>query len=75
MVKRTTIELDEDLLERAKKTLGRGTARATIEEALRRAVDAAEREGADRRSRQARYLASLSVQGDPGVLKSDEMWR
>ncbi|TMF98029.1 MAG: type II toxin-antitoxin system VapB family antitoxin, partial [Chloroflexi bacterium] len=39
MVRRTTIELDEDLVERAKKVLGAKTTRATVEEALRRAVE------------------------------------
>ena len=44
MVKRTTIELDEELLRRAKRALGGGTTRATVEEALRRAADLAEAE-------------------------------
>ena len=75
MTKRTTIELDEQLLERAKRTLGCGTARATIEEALRRAVEATEREREDRQARQAKYLESLAARGDPEILASDEMWR
>jgi Arc/MetJ family transcription regulator len=32
MIKRTTIEIDDDLLNRAKRTLGEATARATVEE-------------------------------------------
>jgi len=36
MIKRTTIEIDEELLVRAKRALGEKTARATVEEALRR---------------------------------------
>jgi Arc/MetJ family transcription regulator len=75
MPKRTTIEIDEDLLERAKRTLGRGTARATIEEALRRAVEATERERVDRRARQVEYLASLGDRADLEILASDEIWR
>ena len=75
MPKRTTIEIDEELLERAKRTLRRGTARATIEEALRQAVDNAEREREDRQSRQARYLASLASRGDAQILSSEAMWR
>jgi Arc/MetJ family transcription regulator len=75
MPKRTTIEIDEELLERAKRSLGRGTARATIEEALRLAVEATELERKDRRARQIEYLASLSKHSDLEVLASDEMWR
>ncbi len=75
MIKRTTIEIDEELLDRAKRTLGRGTTRATIEEALRLAVENSGRERADRRTRQVEYLASLSDRADLGVLASDEMWR
>ena len=41
MARRTTIELDEALLDRAMQALGCTTMRATIEEALRRAVDIA----------------------------------
>ena len=75
MTKRTTIEIDEELLDRAKRTLGRGTARATIEEALRLAVETTERERGDRQIRQSRYLASLAARGDPQILASEEMWR
>jgi Arc/MetJ family transcription regulator len=75
MVKRTTIEIDEELLDRAKRTLGRGTARATIEEALRLAVAATEADRKARRARQVEYLASLGDRADLGVLASDEMWR
>jgi Arc/MetJ family transcription regulator len=75
MPKRTTIEIDEDLLERAKRSLGRGTARATIEEALRLAVEATERERKDRRARQMEYFGSLAEHADLKVLASEEMWR
>lgn len=44
MIKRMTIEIDEQLLDRAKRALGTRTIRATVEEALRRAVDSAESE-------------------------------
>jgi len=63
MIKRTTIEIDEQLLARAKCALGRSTIRATIEEALRRAA------------RQREYFALLATLGDMEVLASDEMWR
>ena len=75
MPKRTTIEIDEELLARAKRSLGRPTTRATIEEALRRAVEGAGREREERLARQAKYLASLATRADVEVLASDEMWR
>ena len=75
MTKRTTVELDERLLARAKRALGTGTTRATIEEALRRAADGAEDERHERADRQIRYLKTLAERGDPAVLASDEMWR
>jgi Arc/MetJ family transcription regulator len=75
MVKRTTVELDERLLARAKRALGSQTTRATIEEALRRAADAAEDELHDRADRHLRYLRTLAERGDPRILASDEMWR
>ena len=74
MIRRTTIEIDQELLERAKRSLGQGTARATIEEALRRAVSETERERQDRRDRQIEYLASLGDHADLDVMASDEMW-
>ncbi|HVL91528.1 MAG TPA: type II toxin-antitoxin system VapB family antitoxin, partial [Actinomycetota bacterium] len=42
MNRRTTIEIDERLLERAKRALGLRTTRATVEEALRRVAADAE---------------------------------
>jgi Arc/MetJ family transcription regulator len=75
MVKRTTVEIDERLLARAKDALGSRTTRATIEEALRRAAVEAEGEQSERAERQLRYLRSLAERGDPAILDSDEMWR
>jgi Arc/MetJ family transcription regulator len=75
MVKRTTIEIDEQLLERAKRALGEPTTRATVETALRRAAEQAESEFAERRERQLRYLETLHEHVDLDVLRSDEMWR
>lgn len=75
MVKRTTIELDEELLSRAKQALGQPTTRATVEEALRRAVAAEEAALAERTRRQIETLANLGDHLDLDVLKSDEMWR
>ncbi|MGH7763287.1 MAG: type II toxin-antitoxin system VapB family antitoxin [Candidatus Dormibacteraceae bacterium] len=75
MVRRTTIEIDERLLARAKKALGAKTARATVEEALRRAADTAEGAGEERAAGQRRYLQRLSTQADLEVLGSEDMWR
>jgi len=75
MLKRTTIELDEELLARAKQALGQPTTRATVEEALRRATESAQREFDERRERQLRYFETLDEHLDLEVLASDEMWR
>jgi len=75
MRRRTTLEIDEDLLARAKQALGSHTTRATVEEALRRAADVAEDEHAGRADRQRRYLETLSHHVDTSVLASEEMWR
>lgn len=75
MVKRTTIEIDEQLLARAKRALGCTTTRATVEEALRRAADDAEHARDERADRQRRYLQRLSERIDVEVLASEEMWR
>lgn len=72
--RRTTIEIDEELLARAKRALGGRTTRATVEEALRLAAEAAEREHGARATRQRRYLETLGVRGDVEVLRSDQMW-
>ena len=75
MKRRTTIEIDDALLERARKALGSTTTRATVEEALRRAAEGAEREQKDRAARQLRFFKGLSKHVDLDVLASDEMWR
>jgi Arc/MetJ family transcription regulator len=75
MIRRTTIEIDEALLRRAKRALGGKTTRATVEEALRRAAEAAEDEQADRITRQRRYLEHLTAGIDVEVLSSEDMWR
>lgn len=74
-MRRTTVEIDEKLLERAKRALGQTTTRGAIEEALRRAAASAEDEHAHRASRQRRYLEKLPSRIDPTVLSSGEMWR
>jgi len=74
-MKRTTIELDEDLLARAKRALGAKTTRATVEEALRRAAEQAEGEQASRAGRQRVYLHELGVRADLEVMATEAMWR
>ena len=75
MLKRTTIEIDEDLLTRAKRALGCQTTRATVEEALRRAAQQAEGDHSERAARQRRYFERLTSHVDVEVLASEEMWR
>jgi Arc/MetJ family transcription regulator len=75
MIKRTTIEIDEELLMRAKRALGAQTTRATVEEALRQAASAAEQARSERAARQLGYLERLATYIDPDVLASDDMWR
>lgn len=74
-VKRTTIELDEDLVARAKAALELDTVRATVEEALRQAAERAENEFAERAERQRDLLRRLPDMLDMDVLASNEMWR
>jgi Arc/MetJ family transcription regulator len=75
MIRRTTIEIDSDLLARAKAALRAGTMRATVEEALRRVADEAEAEAARRGRAQAAYLDRLESLVDLEVLGGDDMWR
>ncbi|MGH7760769.1 MAG: type II toxin-antitoxin system VapB family antitoxin [Candidatus Dormibacteraceae bacterium] len=75
MVRRTTIELDEDLVAKAKKVLGAKTTRATVEEALRRAVEIGQRDRDRRAAGQRAYLERLAARADVKVLNSEEMWR
>ncbi|MBA2414302.1 MAG: type II toxin-antitoxin system VapB family antitoxin [Geodermatophilaceae bacterium] len=74
-LRRTTIELDEQLLDTAKRVLGQKTTRATVEEALRRAIDEAQTAVDDRADRQRHYLQNLPRHLDLDVLSSDQMWR
>lgn len=75
MIKRTTIELDQELLLRAKRALACRTTRATVEEALRRATADAEQAHEERAARQRASFAELPKCLDLDVLASDEMWR
>jgi Arc/MetJ family transcription regulator len=69
------IELDEDLLARAKEALGQTTTRSTVEKALRRALADVDAAHAERVARQRRYLDHLAEHVDLEVLASGEMWR
>ena len=74
-IRRTTIEIDEDLLAGAKAALGLETTRATVEEALRQPAERAETEFEERAERQRRLLKRLPEMLDRDVLASNEMWR
>jgi Arc/MetJ family transcription regulator len=69
------MEIDDDLLKRARQALGAKTDRATVEEALKRAAVAAESEDVARSEGQRRYLRSLAARIDTEVLRSGQMWR
>ena len=75
MRRRTTIEIDEALLGRAKDALGLSTTRETVEEALRRAAEQAEAERERLAALQSAHLKRLPSLTDLDVLRSDEMWR
>jgi Arc/MetJ family transcription regulator len=75
MKRRTTIEIDDDLLARAKRALGSETTRATVEEALRLVAEQVEDERADRAEKERGYFERLRSRVDLAVLASDEMWR
>jgi Arc/MetJ family transcription regulator len=75
MIRRTSVEIDDQLLERAKWAPGSPTTRATIEEAKRRAAEQAEDEQAERVARLRDYLETLSRRVDLAVLALEEMWR
>ena len=70
MIRRTTIEVDEELAERAREILGETTTRGAVEEALRRVTNPE-----DRAADQRRYLQQLPERVDISVLASEEMWR
>lgn len=74
-MRRTTIELDEELVARAKRALGLNTTRATVEEALRRVADAGEAAETLRVERQVADLQMLGTHIDLDVLATDDMWR
>jgi len=72
---RTTIEIDDALVDEAKRVLGTTTIRATVEEALRRSVQAGREEAAAANERQQDFLDELAQRIDLDVLAGDEMWK
>jgi len=75
MIRRTTIEIDVELLARAKRALKATTTRATVDEALRRVADAGEDAADDRARMQLESLERLGDYVDLEILASGEMWR
>ena len=75
MIRRTTMEIDDDLLKRARQALGARTNRATVEEALKRVAAGAETEATLRSERQRGYLERLATRIDREALRSGQMWR
>lgn len=69
------MEIDHDLLKRARRALGAKTDRATVEEALKRVAVGAESNAAIRSERQRGYLERLAARIDPEILRSGQMWR
>lgn len=75
MIRRTTIELDDELVAKARSVLGQPTVRATVEEALRRAVQSEESTDRARRSGQIEAMKRATRLVDTQVLLSGEAWR
>lgn len=73
-VKRTTIELDEDLVRAAQAVTGE-TLRATVERALQQLVAAAAEQAAARWRRIVDHLAHAGTHVDADVLLSEQAWR
>jgi Arc/MetJ family transcription regulator len=74
-MKRTTLEIDPELLDRARRALGTTTMRETVDLALRKAAEEGEAEHSARAREQLDALRRLADHIDLDVLGSDEMWR
>lgn len=72
--KRTTIELDEELVLAAKALTGKGL-RATVERALQELVAREQDSAAARRARIIDHLNHAQQHVDVDVLLSDQAWR
>ena len=75
MIRRTTIELDEELVSAASIALNQPTIRATVEESLRIAIDTTNVANRKRREKQVGAMKRLSKLIDSEVLMSEEAWR
>jgi Arc/MetJ family transcription regulator len=75
MIRRTTIELDEDLVSAASAALNQTTIRATVEVALRLAVTTTQKADQEQRLTQMEAMTRLSKLIDSEVLMSGEAWR
>ena len=75
MIRRTTIELDQDLVAEARTVLGQPTVRATVEEALRRAIQSGKTADHARRAAQIEAMKRATRLIDEDVLQSGEAWR
>ncbi len=73
-VKRTTIELDEQLIEAARSATG-ATLRATVEEGLRLVITQSGQLIEERRRAAERHRIDASERIDLDVLLSGEAWR
>jgi Arc/MetJ family transcription regulator len=75
MIRRTTIELDDALVAEARIALDQPTLRATVEEALRRAVRSEKSAGRARREDQLEAMKQAALLMDEDALLSGEAWR
>jgi Arc/MetJ family transcription regulator len=75
VVRRTTIELDEELLASAQSVLGQPTMRATVEEALRRAIAGEQQASSRVRNDQIAAMRRAAKRMDLDLLENDEAWR
>lgn len=73
--RRTTIELDEDLLAAAKRATNQTSTRATVEEGLRRLVETDDEVRRRRAEHQQRFWDNIGKWADLDVMASEEMWR
>ena len=75
MIRRTTIELDDELVAEARLVLGQPTIRATVEEALRRTIRSAKSIDRARRTEQIEAMKRASQLIDKQARLSGEAWR
>jgi Arc/MetJ family transcription regulator len=75
MIRRTTIELDEELVAAARVALKQTTTRSTVELALRLAVTTTQKAEQEARQTQIDAMKRLSKLIDSEILMSGEAWR